>query len=213
MITPWLPVISEEKPRFWGENLVLFNPWFTHDRPMIYPWQPVIFSRVRMCPLHIENIAEKMFFSLKNGIPWDDQFERFACSVDNSNFSATVGWPQSTLRTGIKKVAWEGWAGAFVKFWTRTKFATKIIEASSGATKWPEPPSLQNWNLVSEKSTNQWTDPISKYNMFRKWLCSITLFALFSASLFFHGSLCSFGHALLAAPSLILSFSHVFFIC
>ena len=98
MITPWLPVISEEKPRFLGENLVLSNPWFTHDRPMIYPWQPVIFSRVRMCPLYTENIAEKMFFSLKNGIPWDDQFERFACSVDNSNFSATVGWPQSTLR-------------------------------------------------------------------------------------------------------------------
>ena len=73
---------------------------------------------------------------IKNGIPGDDQFERFACSVDNSNFSATVGWPQSTLRTGVIKLAWEGWAGAFVvKFWIRTKFATKIIEASFGATK------------------------------------------------------------------------------
>ena len=98
MITPWLPVISEEKPRFLGENLVLSNPWFTHDRPMIYPWQPVIFSRVRMCPLYTENIAEKHVFFIKNGIPWDDEFERFACSVDNPNFSATVGWPQSTLR-------------------------------------------------------------------------------------------------------------------
>ena len=185
MITPWLPVILWEKPGILGQNLVMFNPWLPRDRPMITPWQPVIFSRVRMCPLWLGKYHGKIVLFIKNGIPGDDQFERFACSVDNSNFSATVGWPQSTLRIGVIKLAWEGWAGAFVvKFWIRTKFATKIIEASFGATKWPEPPSLQNWNLVSEKSTNQWTDPISKYNMFRKWLCSITLFALFSASLF-----------------------------
>ena len=87
----------------------------------------MIFSRVRMCPLYIENIAEKMLFSLKNGIPRDDQFERFACSVDNSNFSATVGWPQSTLRIGVIKLAWEGWAGAFV---LKFGFALNLLQRS-----------------------------------------------------------------------------------
>ena len=65
-------------------------------------------------------------------------------------------------------------------------------------------------HLISDKSTSQCTDPISEYNMFRRSFCSITLFALFSPSFFFHRSLCSFGHALLAAPSLIVVFSHCF---
>ena len=40
MITPWQPVIFPKKPGILGENLVMSNPWFTRDRPVIYPWQP-----------------------------------------------------------------------------------------------------------------------------------------------------------------------------
>ena len=170
----------------------------------------MIFSRVRICPHALENIGGKIvFFIKKNGII------RAVCMFGwQFEFQCYSGMAVSTLRTGAIKLSWEGWAGDFaVKFWIRIKFATKrslrhLLELQNDLN-----PSLQNWNLVSEKSTNQGTDPISKYNMFRKWLCSITLFALFSASLFFHGSLCSFGHALLATPSLIVSFSHVFSIC
>ena len=54
----------------------------------------------------------------------------------------------------------------------------KIIEASSEATNWPEASSLQNRTLISEKSTNPCTDPVSGDNMFWKSFCSITLFAL-----------------------------------
>lgn len=62
----------------------------------------------------------------------------------------------------------------------------KIIEASSEATNWPEPSSLQNPTLISEKSTNPCIDPVSGDNMFRKSFCSITLFAftLFSQIFF-----------------------------
>ena len=102
MTDPWLPRDCPWYPRknlgFWGKtwfcptrDLPMTDPWFTHDNP----W----FFHGFECALYTLKISrKKMFFSLKNGIPWDDQFERFACSVDNSNFSATVGWPQSTLR-------------------------------------------------------------------------------------------------------------------
>ena len=100
MIYPWqthdypvtTPDISQKTRVFRG------NPGYV--QPVIYPWQtrdlPVTtrdFFTGSNLPPCIRKYRGKCFFSWKNGIPWDDQFERFACSVDSSNFSAIVGWP------------------------------------------------------------------------------------------------------------------------
>ena len=49
MIYPWQPIISSQDPVSCGKILIFPNPWRTQDKPMIYPWQSVIFSWVR-CP-------------------------------------------------------------------------------------------------------------------------------------------------------------------
>ena len=121
----------------------------------------------------------------------------------------------STLRAGAIKLSWEGWAGDFVvKFWIRIKFATKrslrhLLELQNDLNH----PHYKTETWFQKSPPTRVLIPFQSTTCFESDCVVSPCLLLFSASIFFHGSLCSFGHALLAAPSLIASFSHVFSIC
>ena len=121
----------------------------------------------------------------------------------------------STLRTGAIKLSWEGWAGDFVvKFWMRIKFATKrslrhLLELQNDLNH----PHYKTETWFQKSPPTRVLIPFQSTTCFESDCVVSPCLLSFSASLFFHGSLCSFGLALLAAPSLIASFSHVFSMC
>ena len=144
---------KKKKTVFLGKNLVFSNPWRTRDQPMIYPVTTRDFFTGSNLPPCIRKYREICFFSWKK---WDPRRSiRAVCMFGwQSEFHCYSGMAVEHFSERDCKISMGGLGRSFCSYILDSHQICykEIIEASSGATKWPEPPSLQKTETWFQKS-------------------------------------------------------------